>query len=393
MDHPLPPGAVVIGGDYQSLAIARSLGRRGVPVYVVDSELSIAPLSRYTTAAIRVRDLRDDRRTVDALLGLGRRHNLDGWVLFPTREETVAACSRHRDELRTRFRVPTPPWHVVQWAWDKRRMQEAAERADVPTARTWWPSDRAELDGVAAQADLPVLVKPAIKENFVYATGVKAWRADTREELAARFAEATAIAGAGEILVQEMLPGDGRHRLAFCAMIKDGDALGALVARRTRQYPVDFGRHSTYVETVDVPRVEDLAMRFLRAIGFYGLVEAEFMLDDRDGKLKLLDVNARTWGYHSIGPRAGVDFPWMLYADQVGLPVQPARGRSGVRWVRLLTDTPTAAREVFHGRLGAREYLRSLRGLHGEAAFARDDPLPALAELAILPYLAVTRGY
>ena len=35
-------------------------------------------------------------------------------------------------------------------------------------------------------------------------------------------------------------------------------------------------------------------------------------LDPRDGVQKLLDVNARTWGYHSIGPRAGVDFPRLL---------------------------------------------------------------------------------
>jgi predicted ATP-grasp superfamily ATP-dependent carboligase len=41
------PGAVVIGGDYQGLGIARSLGRRGVPVFVIDSEPSIAPLSRF----------------------------------------------------------------------------------------------------------------------------------------------------------------------------------------------------------------------------------------------------------------------------------------------------------------------------------------------------------
>jgi len=383
----------VIGGDYQGLGIARSLGRRGVKVFVVDSEPSIAPLSRFVTGAARVPDLRDEGRIVASLLQVGRRHGLSGWVLYPTREETVAACSRYRDALAEVFRVPTPPWDVVRWAWDKRLTQEAAERAGVPTARTWWPRDRAELDAVAAEADFPLLLKPAIKEHFVYATGEKAWRVDTAEELVSRHDEATAIAAPGEMMVQELLPGDGRHRLAFCAMVNDGRAIGALMARRTRQYPPDFGRHSTFVETVDAPAVEDAAMRFLREIGYSGLVEVEFMLDERDGRLKLLDVNARTWGYHSIGEGAGVDFPWLLYASQLGLRTNPAVGRSGVRWIRLLTDTPTALREVLHGRLGLRKYLRSLRGIDVEAAFSRDDPLPALAELVILPYLASTRGY
>ena len=384
---------MVIGGDYQGLAIARSLGRRGVPVFVVDSEPSIAPLSRYTTGAVRVPDLREESRTVHALLSVGRRHGLDGWVLFPTREETVAALSRHREALSEVFRVPTAPWDVIRWAWDKRLMQEHAERVGVPTARTWWPETRAQLDEVAEQADLPVLLKPSIKEHFVYATGVKAWQADTRDELVARWEEATAIAGEGEMLVQELLPGDGRHRLAFCALFEGDRAVASLVSRRLRQYPPDFGRHSTYVETTEDEQVEQLATRFLATLGFSGLVEAEFMLDARDGQRKLLDVNARTWGYHSIGPPAGVDFPWLLYARQVGIPIAPARGRPGVRWVRLLTDTPTTVREVLRGNVAASDYLRSLRGISAEAAFSRDDPLPGIAELAVLPYLAASRGY
>ena len=35
-------GAVVIGGDHPGLAIARSLGKRGIPVYVIDDQHSIS---------------------------------------------------------------------------------------------------------------------------------------------------------------------------------------------------------------------------------------------------------------------------------------------------------------------------------------------------------------
>ena len=38
-DSPNPVvGAVVVGGDYQGLGIVRSLGRRGIPVCIVDDE-------------------------------------------------------------------------------------------------------------------------------------------------------------------------------------------------------------------------------------------------------------------------------------------------------------------------------------------------------------------
>src|ERR1700731_1555562 len=101
------PGAVVVGGDYQGLGIVRSLGRHGVDVVVLDDELSVSRGSRFTLAQVRVASLRDDRATVGALLGLADRYGLDGWVVFPTREETVAALSRNREALLSRYRVPT----------------------------------------------------------------------------------------------------------------------------------------------------------------------------------------------------------------------------------------------------------------------------------------------
>ena len=86
-----------------------------------------------------------------------------------------------------------------------------------------------------------------------------------------------------------------------------------------------------------------MSLRFLRSIGYYGLVELEYKYDRRDGLTKLLDVNARTWGYHSLATRAGVDFPYLLYADQIGLPVPAVavEARPGISWIRLATDLPT----------------------------------------------------
>jgi D-aspartate ligase len=384
-------GALVIGGDYQGLGIVRSLGRLGVPVCVVDDEYSIARFSRHADQAIRVSDLRDEDETIRTLLEVGERLGLRGWVLFPTRDETVAALSRHREVLAEFFRVPTPEWDVVRWAWDKRNTYRLADELGIPTPRTWYPRDLEELRAI--DAPLPLVIKPAVKEHFVYATKDKAWRADTPSELETLFAEADAIVEPGEVMIQELIPGDGRDQLAYCAFFKDGLALGEMVARRGRQHPPDFGRSSTFVETTDVPELETLSERFLQAIDYYGLVELEYKRDQRDGRFKLLDVNARTWGYHSLGPRSGVDFPAMLFSDQLGRPVESVRAQPGVRWVRLTTDVPTAAVMLFQRQLDWRSYVRSLRGVDVEGTFTRDDPVPGLMELALIPYLALKRGF
>jgi predicted ATP-grasp superfamily ATP-dependent carboligase len=362
-----------------------------VPVCVVDDEYSIARFSRHVDQAIRVSDLRDEDETIRTLLEVGERLGLRGWVLFPTRDETVAALSRHREVLAEFFRVPTPEWDVVRWAWDKRNTYRLADELGIPAPRTWYPRDLDELRAIAAP--LPLVIKPAVKEHFVYATKDKAWRADTPSELETLFVEAAAIVEPGEVMIQELIPGDGRDQLAYCAFFKEGLALGEMVARRGRQHPPDFGRSSTFVETTEVPELETLSERFLQAIDYYGLVELEYKRDQRDGRFKLLDVNARTWGYHSLGPRSGVDFPAMLFSDQLGRPVESVRAQPGVRWVRLTTDVPTAAVMLFQRQLDWRSYLRSLRGVDVEGTFTRDDPVPGLMELALIPYLALKRGF
>jgi predicted ATP-grasp superfamily ATP-dependent carboligase len=324
--HPAPDvvGAVVIGGDYQGLGIVRSLGRHGVPVCVVDDERSIARFSRYAKSFVHITDLRDQRKAVDGLLEMGKRLRLNGWVLYPTREELVAAISHNRLELSEVFRVPTPGWESVKWAWDKRNTYRLAQELGIPTPVTHYPENIDQLSQVDGLQP-PFALKPAIKEHFIYATKAKAWRANSHSELRTLYQQASDLAGSGEIMVQELIPGGGSQQFSYCAFFRNGEAVGKMVARRRRQHPLEFGRASTYVETVDVPILEEFSERFLRKINYYGLVEVEYKLDPRDSQYKLLDVNARTWGYHSLGPRAGVDFSYLLYQDQVGLPVAFAR--------------------------------------------------------------------
>jgi D-aspartate ligase len=384
-----PVGAVVVGGEHPGLGVARSLGRRGIPVVVIDDQQSISSFSRYTTWTVRVPDLRDERKAVEAVMEVGRRFDLRGWVLFPTRDETVAAFSRYRSELSQLFRVTTPGWETIQWAWDKKKTYELAERLGLPCPRTFNPRSVDELQ--ALEQYLPLALKPAVKENFFYATGAKAWRANTPAELRDVYARARKLIKPEEVLLQEIVPGGGDRQFSYCAFFRDGEARGTLVARRARQHPHEFGRAATYVETIERPEVEALAERFLRALNYYGLVEIEFKQDPRDGRYKLLDVNARTWGFHTLGFPAGVDFPYLLYADQLGLPFTPTRGSVGMGWLRLVTDIPCALSEMLRGRLNLTSYLASLRHTQIESVFSREDLLPTLAEICLLPYLAVKK--
>ena len=201
------------------------------------------------------------------------------------------------------------------------------------------------------------------------------------------------LTGRGEIMAQELISGGDSQQFAYCAFYRCGEAAGKMVVWRRRRHPLEFGRASTYVESVDIPQSEELSERFLRAIDYYGLVELEYKLDPRDLQYKLLDVNARTWGYHSLGALAGVDFSYMLYSDQIGLPVAFGKGRPGLAWVRTTTDIPAAMKAILSGDTNVTSYFRSLKNCHVEAVFSPRDPLPGLAEMFLVPYLAIKKGF
>jgi predicted ATP-grasp superfamily ATP-dependent carboligase len=237
-----------------------------------------------------------------------------------------------------------------------------------------------------------VVIKPAIKPRANALTVAKAWRADDQRELLARYDAACELLDPKLLMIQEMIPGGGEQQLSVGALCVAGQPLTRIVARRIRQYPMDFGRASTFVETIADTALEATAARLLGAMHYSGLVEVEFKRDPRDGRPKLLDMNPRVWGWHTLGQRAGTDFAHLQWRLSQGELPPAVCARSGVRWVRLTTDVPTALREVARGHLSPGEYLRSLRGPLEYATLSSDDPLPALLEVPLLVCLGATRA-
>jgi D-aspartate ligase len=382
-------GALVIGGDYRGLGIVRSLGRRGVRVWVAEHDDRLAGFSRYADRRLRW-TVGSDAEQTETLLQLAEQHHLNGWVLFPTDDRTAAAISRNHAALARCYRLTTSPWEQYAVAQDKRLTYARVQALGLGVPSTWYTESIEEV----ADLDLeyPVILKPASGEIDNPLTQVKVWRIDDRASLLARYAEAAAFLRRGHVMIQELVPGGGEYQLAFAAACIDGDARTYLAARRSRQMPMDFGRASTFVETIDDPEVTEQGLRIIADLGLTGLVEVEFKRDPRSGQLKVLDVNARSWGWHSLGPPAGADFPFVAWQLALGQGVERTEGRAGVRWVRLSTDVPTSLREIAAGRTPLGAYLRTLRPPLEGPIWAADDPLPGLLELPTVAWHVARRA-
>jgi predicted ATP-grasp superfamily ATP-dependent carboligase len=376
------------------LAVARSLGRRGVPVWFVTDDHPIAKYSRYVERSFDWRGP-DDPNATGWLVGLARRHALEDWTLFAGGDREVRLVAENHELLARAFRLTTPPWAVAQFACDKRLTHQHAVAVGVDCPWSLYPACRADV--AAAALRFPVILKPTHRTGRNAFTDAKAWRVDDRAALLSRYDEAAALVGPDAIVIQELIPGAGDVQFSYAAVWDNGAPVASMIARRLRQYPVDFGFTSTFVETFEHAPVEEAANRFLAALGFSGLVEVEFKYDVRDCRYKLLDVNPRAWTWIGLSEAAGVDLPWIqwrLSRGETALEAAPApRARTGLAWTHASRDLVAAAQQIARGALRPRDYAASLARSARFAAFAMDDPAPALVDLPIVIARLLTRRF
>jgi D-aspartate ligase len=377
------PGAIVLGGNFVGLGVARSLGEHGIPVWVVDADRSksIAQFSRYTRRFFECQE-----NVVEFLLREGRRHNLQGWVLFPTTDEYVETISANPQLLSSVYQLAAPPSEITHFALDKRLTY--ARAAELGIAAPWTATGNQPSDIEYRNPPYPLILKPAVNHHFFPQTNVKALPVENSEELHQRFSQMNRYVSADSILAQERIPGDGENQFSFCALCRKGKVVASLVAQRRRQYPIEFGNASTFVHTVEQPIVESGGRRFLESIGYDGIAEIEFKFDPRDSQYKILDANLRPWGWHTLGKAAGIDFAYLLWQQKTGVDLAPITKHRKAAWVREITDVVAIAKSRNRGAEIKALLSAWAGGKFTLATFSILDPLPFFAEL----FLWVTSG-
>ena len=122
------------------------------------------------------------------------------------------------------------------------------------------------------------------------------------------------LVGIDDVIIQEMIPGTGVAQLSYAGVWLRGEPVAAMVARRTRQYTIEFGRSSTYVETVDNREVEEAGCRFLKSLNSTGVAELEFKYDARERRLQAARRQwPEFWTWNALGAAAGTDFAHLAW--------------------------------------------------------------------------------
>ena len=381
------PGVVILGSDFKALGVIRSLGQRGIPCVVIDNTPRSAWFSRYVSKRFKWSTHMEGEEFLTFLLNIGKKYHLEQWVLFPTQDEVVELIARNTIQLAQIYRLVTQDWDVIRWANDKRLTYRMAKEVGVPYPQTSYITSKDEL--ASLDTLFPVIIKPAISVHFQYATRLKALPASSAQELLIQYESAIASIAPDEVMVQEIIPGNGQVQYSIATFCEDGTIKTWMTARRTRQYPIDYGLGSSFVEAVDIPALFPLAEKLLRYMRVSGMVEVEFKYDERDQQYKLLDINVRPWGWHTLCIACGLDFPYLQYCSTLGSrPSEfPASIDYGYHWVRMLTDIPAGIQEMRAGITTPAAYWKSLKGKTAFSVLDWRDPLPLFGDA----WIAVSR--
>lgn len=373
------PAALVFNCHITGLAVARSLGRRGVPVIGLDRDENGYGLhSRYTTVAgLCPYPLDDERAFIDLLMEIGRALKQKA-VLFPCLDEWVFAVARNASELEEYFILPFSDIDTVERILDKNLLYRKCEERGIPIPRTYYVGEQAP-EQISNEISYPCIVKPALQREFTNEFGEKVLRANNRQE----FLALCKRAGHHPLLAQEIVGAGINSFYSLCSYIgRDAQAKGVFVGRKLEQYPPDFGT-ACLVDSRYVEEIVERGVDILKQFGYHGVSEVEFIYDDRSREYKLLDINTRVWKWIGLPISAGIDLPWLAYADAVFGSVEAApKQRDGLRWV-YLKDYIALRRQtsgVQETTLTRQEWLDLMAGAENaqivDAVFSNDDPEP-----------------
>jgi predicted ATP-grasp superfamily ATP-dependent carboligase/protein-tyrosine-phosphatase len=316
----MPERVLLLGDDLRAfLAIARSLGRRGVEVHAAPSDFSSPALkSRYIAAAHRLPPYPLDPMAWEA--ALARLIDDRGFRKVVPTSDSGLFMLRHHAEALGRERVGIANEAALEIFSDKANTRALAGRHGVQVAPGRLLGGGEDPDDLAETLGLPLVLKPRAS----YALGDIATKRSARIVRDREELDRQLRSGAWDGCVAEsFFPGVG---VGLSVLAREGNILLAYQHRRIQESS-ETGASTRRVSEPADPALLAAAEPLAAAARLDGVAMFEFRVDRRSGRNVLLEVNPRFWGSLPLAVAAGADFP-ALWWD---LAVHGREGRGAYR--------------------------------------------------------------
>lgn len=376
---------VVVNCKLGALAIMRSLGRLGVPLYGVDADpRSPAMLSRYCRERF-LYGFDEDRPAefLDRLLEVGRRLGRPA-ILIPTSDETAQFVLDHAEPLGRQYIFPKSSPEMTRRLVSKKGMYEMALEHGVPTPVTLFPKNLEDVKVFLAKITFPVMLKGIYGNRLQARSREKMVIVHSPEQLIEKY-RAMEDPEMPNLMIQEYIPGDDDQIYIFNGYFdRSSRCLAGFTGHKIRQFPVHVGCASLGVcRSNEI--VATTTTRFMAAIGYQGILDIGYRYDPRDGLYKVLDANPRVGqAFRLFVAQNDMDVVKALYLDLTGQDQFAIVPREGRRWLIEDFDVISSLHYYQEGTLRPLQWLRSFKGVEEAAWFSWRDPRPFVVMLGRL---------
>jgi len=363
--------ALVTDGHFRkTLAVVRSLGRKGIQVTVGErTYLNTSFFSKYCSKRLLYPSPRQHPdQFISFLLEEIKKNHYD--CLFPMEEETLLLIAKFQPEISKYTYLLIPPLETIEFVRDKGKLIPFAECHGIPVPKTYetYNQKRSVLP-------TPAVIKPRVSSGSFGIVYVK-----KEQDLPSSYQKVHERYPFP--LIQEYIP-DGGGTFGISALFDESSNVrAAFVHKKLRMYPVQGGP-STLREGVEHPQIMELGLSLLKALKWVGVAMAEFKVDPRDGLPKLMEVNPRFWGSLQLAIFSGVDFPYLMLKMAKGETFDPVLhypvGRRS-RWL-LFGDLLHFFKNPERFRLQP-PFFRFFEPNTCDDMLSWDDPFPVLGAMA-----------
>jgi len=383
---------LVMGEYLNAFGVIRSLGLKGLRCYGVSARRGMAQYSRYVKRWFFVPDpVVAPEECVRRLLQIAQA--IGPVLMYPSNWTWVNFLAKYKPLLGPACVVPLPEAEILDRCNTRVGLNEAARAAGLSVPKTMvWDARGPLLEAIGIvrkEMQPPIFVKTVdqgVGVAFVGYTRVFHSH-DSLEVWARRIAEIAEQRNVRLVFQERAGSEEGELVSVQGYVSRRGRLLAATTYRKYRQHPPENGAALCAVVDSDaeVITASEAICRFLE---YRGLFDADFIRDRRSGELYCLDLNPRTGMLVYGSTVAGVNLPWLQYADYAGIPVAAEdlvfKGRCV--WWRVLGDVVYYVLEGRrYSRLGLSDYIRTLQGRKAWGDIDPADIRPGLYEIARLP--------
>ncbi|MDO9256433.1 MAG: hypothetical protein Q7U54_13030 [Bacteroidales bacterium] len=373
--------ALVLGMFETGLGVGRSLGKKGIKVFGFDFKKDIGFYSTYIKAYLCQHPGKEPNLLLEELIAFSKAQTHKP-VLFVTSDTFLDFVAKYSNELKLYYLFNLSSSELIEKISNKYEQSLLASEAGVSLPATFKISSDSELQKALPQLKFPVFIKALDVNSWRRMVGsiTKGFVMQNAAELKEKINHL--LSKDLEVIIQEIIPGPDTLHFKYCSCIgADGRILLEFTLRKIRQSPIHYGVGAV-VESIDYPELLIEGRKLIQNIGYRGVGSAEFKLDERDGKLKLIELNPRYWQQNSLPTACGMNFALMDYLEATGQNPEPiTEFTTNIKWVNRHMDFNSYIQYRNAGELSFWEWRKSLAGKKVYSHFSWDDLVPVLYDI------------